>query len=399
MKLQFSGARHPVVFQAADAVAGEMKTILANWPQIDPTHHDVPIEVKGRHGDFDVASPFLDAPIEGLTSVAAACGAIVDTAQSLLEANPDYLCLHCTAYETGGQLVVLTGSAHAGKSTLAARMCAEDVLVYCDDMLPLTAPDNLGLALGIPPRPRMPLPQSAGQTIAAHIRDHTAANDGKYCYLDTHHLAEHGRTAPIGAVILLDRRKDGPAGFAPAGRSEALKHLLLRNMMRELPARTITDRLDAILEAVPCIKLFYSRLDDAAELLTKTFGHWPVSPVAIAPSDAVPGAPLLTVDTDSPSPPRGLAVPLDIPFTRAPGVLARAVDAELFLFDAQDVSVLHMNTLATGIWALLEEPITLDEAVDTLATAFPDTPRDTILADTRSLFNDLSRNRLIVQAV
>lgn len=393
--LQFAGTGHPVFCFDAEEVAAHVRTVLKDWPQMAVETDGAPISVVGDHGYYSISSPFLAEPLHGLSAVGAACGAIVDTAQSFLSAHPDHLCLHAMSFEIGGQLVIATGTARMGKSTLAARMAAEDVLVYSDDMLPLTAPDNFGLALGVPPRPRMPLPNGSGQTLAAHVRDHAAANDGRYCYLDSTNIAPHGRTAPIGAVLLLDRRADGPAGFAPADRAEALRHLLLRNLVRNGPATALTERLEKLIDSVPCVKLFYSRLDDAADLLMAAFQSWPVDVEAMVAGQPEPGAPLVS-DNSEPRE-RGKVSP-DARFVRAPGILARRVGDEIFLFDSDDTTVLNLNALAGGVWALLEEPVSAREAGDVLAEAFAETPRVVVMADTEALFADLKRNGLIVSA-
>lgn len=393
--LHFSGAAHQIMCFDAGPVADHIRTVLAGWPQAAIAGDAAPISVVGDQGYYTIASPFSDQPMHGLSSVGAACGAIVDVSQSFLAAHPDHLCLHAMSFEIGGRLVVLTGTARMGKSTLSARMAAEDVLVYSDDMLPLTAPDNLGLALGVPPRPRMPLPEGSGDIVAAHVRDHAAANDGRYCYLDGTNIAPHGRTAPIGAVLLLDRRADGPAGFAPAERAEALRHLVLRNIVRTGPASALTARLEALIETVPCVKLFYSSLDDAAALLMKTLGTWPVDAAALIADQPEPGAALKTAEGTQRA--RG-SVALETKFVRAPGIVARRVGDEIFLFDSDDTTVLNLNALAGGVWTLLEEPISAREAGDVLAEAFAETPRIVIMNDTEALFSDLLRNRLIVSA-
>src|SRR5690554_6156618 len=105
--IQFEGATQPVLFDNADPVAAQVRKILPLWPQIDPNPSSLTTTVVGENGRYSVNSLWLDAPIEGLEDVAAACGAIVDSAQSMIDANRDWLCLHCATYEIGGQLVVL----------------------------------------------------------------------------------------------------------------------------------------------------------------------------------------------------------------------------------------------------------------------------------------------------
>lgn len=387
--LQFKGTGHPVVIEDAPEVVAHVQTVLSHWPMIEPLPGDTPSRVV-RHGrTYTVHSPWLDTPLERLTAVAAACGAVVDAAQSFLECHPDHLCLHSATYEVGGRLVVMTGTAHAGKSTLAARMAREDVLVYCDDMLPLRGGDNHGVALGLPPRPRLPLPPS--RAMAAHVARHTAASDGKYCYLDTTNLAPHGRTAPIGIVILLDRRAEGPAGFAPASRPEALQHLLKRNMVRKGSMQDLADRLESVIAGVPCVRLYYSDMEDVAALLMRSFGHWPIDAAGLTANQPAPGAPLTQPQPAS----RSGHFPPDTKMVRAKAIAGKAIEDEIFLFDAGGASVYHLNALASAIWRLLETPHSVSEVAALLSELFPETRADTIRADIGALFADLDANGVI----
>jgi hypothetical protein len=203
-----------VGFEDALDVADHLHRTLRGWV-VAPADaaEDAAVAVSGGLDGFTVRSPWLDEPITGLTSVAAACCVVADLAECLLDASPDLLCLHCGAAEIGGRLVALTGPSHMGKSTLAARLSMEDVVLYCDDMLPIDR-EGHGIALGVGPRLRLPLPAAASPAFAAHVAAHRGPSDGRYAYVNAPSVASHGRRAPIGAVLLLDRRRAAPPACA-----------------------------------------------------------------------------------------------------------------------------------------------------------------------------------------
>lgn len=339
--------------------------------------------------------------MDGLTGVAAVCCAIVDIAQSWLEARPDHLCLHATAVEIGGRLVVFAGQGRAGKSTLAARFCAEDVVVYCDDSLPIVLDaEPFGVALGVPPRLRFPLPERASGGFRDFVGRHCAAFDNRYGYVQSPAVAAHGRRAPIGAVVLLDRRQDGPAGFQPVSRAETLQYLLLRNLRHDQPSLALAERMHELMDRTLNIRLFYADLEDAVSLVLKTFARWPAPEAETLASPYPPGTPFdlpqrgrASRTGDGPS---GIAA--DRMFVRSPGFSVRALDGELFLVDVEQQGILHLNPLAAGVWNLLAEPASRNDAAEALGYAFPDVDGARIEGDIDLLFGDLFAHGLIRDA-
>ncbi|RUT28836.1 PqqD family peptide modification chaperone [Arsenicitalea aurantiaca] len=393
--LRFAGTDRTVVFENAEPVAGALSRVLKLWPAAPaaPRGGGDDIAITGTGRAFSCTAPTLDTPYDGLTSVSAACCAIVDIARAFLEKHTDMLCLHCAAFEIGGRLVVIAGHARAGKSTLAARLAAEPVALYCDDMLPIHPASGQGMALGVPPRLRLPLPASASRPFRDFLAHHAGPADTRYAYLDAPRLVPHGRTAPIGAIILLDRRVDGPAGFAAASRSETLQHLLLRNLSHERPAAELAAAMETLMTRTLNLRLFYSDLDEVAALLCDAFRVWPRDAESLV-SGAIPGSPLPLEENDLVERIRP-GLDAQRAYRRALGIGVRAIDGELFLIDDTQQAVLHLNQLATGVWNLLEDPVSIAEATDILACAFPAMPRQIIGGDVEALFADLCAHRLI----
>ncbi|EHK53331.1 hypothetical protein [Allomesorhizobium alhagi] len=124
--------------------------------------------------------------------------------------------------EFAERLVVFPSTNRAGKSTLIARLAAEGVAVHADDLLPLT-PDDEGMSLGISPRLRLPLPETAGATLTRFVMENQGAADGRYKYLELAAplLAPFGESCPIGAFVLLERQIHRAAELLAAPRGLA----------------------------------------------------------------------------------------------------------------------------------------------------------------------------------
>ncbi len=82
-------------------------------------------------------------------------------------------------------------------------------------------------------------------------------------------------------------------------------------------------------------------------------------------------------------------------YRRADGIAERKIDDEIFLIGAENQSLFHLNALAAAIWNLLEEPLTIDDAVEIISKAFPEMPADAISSDVGKLIKRLAANDLV----
>jgi hypothetical protein len=296
----------------------------------------------------------------------------------------------------GGRLVVFPSGSRAGKSTLVARLAAAGCLVYGDDVLPLDETDELGLALGLAPRPRIPLPANASLAFRQFIEAHAGPADDRYLYLNLEDgLAPRGATAPLGAIVLLDRQPSGPASLSHASRADTLKALIRQNFARSEPARALLDRLHRLMSRVPCLALRYSELDEAAELIRRTLSSWPpkldsrLVPVRV---DRVPeqGDGAIEEAQELPS------LPVHQRWRRNPSIKLEVVDGEAFLAGPDDAAIHHLNAIGTGLWNLLGEGIDQIEAAAVLHGAFPEIDRGIIAGDVAGLFSALAEAGVIV---
>lgn len=391
LTLGFSERRVPVQFIDAVEVAVYMHDCLHDWEiaEIAATD-DPPVTVRATEDGYTVESIWLDEPVVGLTDVAAACCALIDVIECLLDADHSLLCLHCAAAEIGGQLVVMTGPSHVGKSTLASRLSAEDLVLFCDDMLPLDTRGR-GIAVGLGPRLRLPLPAAAAPEFREHVARHMGPTDERYGYLNAPTVAGYGRRAPIGAIVLLDRRPDGPARFRKAAPAEALGFLIEQNLAMDREPEEMLDRLRRLAGGALCLRLEYSDLEDVTALIMQTFAQWPPRDLKVLPALAEkPREQEYDAPIVEPDPAR--------PFVRRRDVAVRHFGGELFLSHAEERRILRLNEVGGAVWTLLDAVTTPDEIAGDLAVAFPDVPRTTIDADVRRLMGEMHAFALIREA-
>lgn len=398
-RLDFAGVAHPVILpddaQLLDGLWWVMRGWTAAESAVRPPPGDAPActwlvpELLPEAQGYRLHSTHLDAPLSGLAVASAVCGIIADLAQSWFGQRPGSLALHCAAARIGGRLVAFAGPARAGKSTLAARLTAEpDMELFCDDVLPLD-PDGTAMALGTAPRLRLPLPDGVSPRFRAHVRRHLGPSDGRYGYVVTDTIAPHGTTAPLAALVILDRRDSGPARLHAMETGEAAAHLLRQNMSDLAGPDAALDRVEELARGLVCARLVYADLEEAVQLLRATFAGGVIP--ALAPP-LPPDAPL-TAD----APPPVLTDP-DAIWRRAPEATIRRVSDAAFVWRLGEGDMWHLNPVAEAVWVLLQIPGTAADLAEVLAEAFPVEPREGLLDDLRRLLAALHDAGLVEAA-
>ncbi|WP_157928767.1 PqqD family protein [Pararhizobium haloflavum] len=319
-----------------------------------------------------------------LNAVGTANRLVVEVLGASIAANPERLCFHCASVRIGGRLVLFPSEARAGKSTLAAYLASQGHEIFGDDALALAPGDREGVALGLAPRLRRPLPPTLGGAARDYIERAGRIDDRRYSYLDLPggRLAKRGEQAPLGALVLLDRRDDGPVEFFSAERPAMLRALIAQNFARAAPASTLIDRLHAVVERLPRYRLCYSDLEEAAAVLASAFASWP-------PRIAVAEKPETLGDGSDRSITSSFSyadIPPNLAFARSTDVQLRTVDGEMFLADDSECAIYHLNAVGVGIWNLLDQPTSRDEAASILAEAFPHVERAVIRDDVAAVY-------------
>lgn len=412
----FTGVPQPVRLIDCGPLMDGFQEIFPTWrPRLeasDPAVQPVITVRRRKGGQYRIEAPWLDEPIKTDTRVCTFASIVVDVIYAWLEANPPSLCMHCAAAEFDGRLVVFPSTNQSGKSSLITRLMADKYVSYGDDLLALT-PEGQGMSFGIPPRLRRPLPLSE-KKLAEFVRAHAGPADkwNQYIAAKISTIAPFGQARPIGAFVMLTRKAAGSAELVPADAAHSLRNMVYQNLMRRGSAQAVFELSHRLAEEKPCWYLRYSRLDDAVAILRTAFAPgtgrgftlpdrepYPTlerSRLALAPEGPVPGAERSARSGCS-----------SVVLTRAPSceawirradVLTRQGQGESFLFRETGDAIFHLNAMGGAVWELLAEPLSEAEAVDLLASVFPETPRAEIAADVAALFEALEKKELILKA-
>jgi len=338
---------------------------------------------------FDVESVYVEEPLIGLPTASALCAVMADVLEAHIEESQNPIALHAGAVAISNRLIAITGPRQAGKSTLIARLCAEpDLQIFCDDVLPIS-PLGEGVALGVAPRLRLPLPAKASQHFKQFARQHLGPHDNRYGYLCTTNLAGNGTRLPLGAIVVLDRQIDTAACLHTMNEDDALFYALEQNMGQfDTPAKALATT-QAVLGKVTCVRLVYSNLEEAVQLLRKAFG----GDEAIHPDVPVKPAQGWT----PPTPHAHRPVNPQQVFKRAPTAALRRIGQSAFLWQAGEHTIWRLNRVGQAVWVLLEIPGNARELVEALAEVFVQVPQEQLQHDVAALLGILNAEGFVVE--
>ena len=253
--VRFGAYKANVEFDDCDDLLLGFKAILRGWDVTEVTCNDAAssiIRFKKRNGWFYWQSKRLPPPKgwkpHGPKKV---MDAVADFQYRFLDWHSqeftEQFCLHCAAVEMNGGLIVFPSIQKAGKSTLVTELAMIGNRVFCDDVLPIDPQNAHGIAMGILPRLRLPLPLWLSTRHLKFVNSRLGLADRYSAYINLHdsELAGFGDTAPVRAIIILQRRTEAvPAKLLKAGKAQSLAKLIDQNYAQHLsPTRICDDRL------------------------------------------------------------------------------------------------------------------------------------------------------------
>lgn len=379
-----------------------IRAILPGWPFVQVSQDAavtpvVTISSSQREGWYRSVGLASGGKVRSYDAVDAVCDMIVELSWEMLRSGEWLMCLHAAAIEMAGRLVIVPNVRQAGKSTLTSCLAHRGFPVFSDDFVPVkldTEGHLIGHANGICPRLRLPLPKE----FSTGFRDWAAADpgpaNGRYKYLSSPDLPCNGSASPLGAIVILDRRRSGPVTLTPMDGAEAVAALLYQNFARSVHSATILQVLKVLLSAVQPMRLRYSNAEAAADFLAGAFNHWDSPPPVAEDADTLTFREVDEVELAD-------AAPVFRPervYAQAEGITEMPMNGNHYLTDASGLAIHGLNEGALVIWRLIEEPMRIGELCDLLAEVFPDTPRDRIEADCTKVLKGFVENRLVAPA-
>jgi hypothetical protein len=289
----------------------------------------------------------------------------------------------------------------AGKSLLAASFLQHRVRIFADDLLAVTE-EGEGMAFGLPPRLRLPLPPTAGR-LSAELETMPGHGDGRYHFLYAGEaVAALGEKRPIGAIVLLRRFPEGQGNGPELRRlspASALQCMAYQFQMREGQAVSIFELARRLCERVPLWVLDYGSPEEAAELMVREAARVFSAPVAGEEGEHLPRGYLTESDRLS-MPARGRAFPSErnLRWLRAPGMHIHENGAFAYLIPKEQNSIFGVDSIGLAVLSLLEEPLSIAEAAGLLAEVFPQTGHEHLESDLSAFFRLLFEQGLIVRA-
>ena len=83
-------------------------------------------------------------------------------------------------------------------------------------------------------------------------------------------------------------------------------------------------------------------------------------------------------------------------YAQNPNIAERSIDDTVFLVDPDTDIVFYLDSLGTGIWHLLKEPVNMADASRIVQQAFPEMHPEEIARDVSTLISDMSRRNLLL---
>ncbi len=397
--LHLDALNAPVALRVDDAYLRALPAVFANWPfDLRNSFSEQPFaSVTLNNTGYALTSPFMEETVTHSDPVDSLCALVVEIAWARLRQNTRLLCLHGAAVEFSGRLVVFPSTRRAGKSTLTVALASAGKTVFTDDFLPLQiGADNRieGLSNGISPRLRLPAPPQFGLRASQYITARQQISNARYQYVVPRgaELARFNQSAPLGALVFLERVEGQPPELEETTAAEALRALITQNFSRAMNAAGILKVLGAAAEQTPAYRLRYDAVEPAIALLETRFSEWqtPAATFNEPPEDTLFASAL---ETDSWA--TGPDVETDA-LLQAPGITEVATNGERFLSGRNGKSIHNLNDGAAMIWRLLEEPSTASEIIGMLHAVFPEQKIDTIRSDVMETLRAFAANGLLV---
>lgn len=270
---------NPVLVENAEAVMPYLPYYMAGWPlkwagPVAETPPDVKV-IEHPDGTYQVVSAgpggsdfMFDNPYDAANGLA---GGLISV---FVSRDPQMVCLHAGAARVGDGLVVVIGDSFAGKSSVALHLAVLGNRFFGDDQIGVTLENpSQGLCLGLMPKVRLPLPEDCGDAFREFVDGYSSMQGDEMAYLKLWEgeAGTFGDTAPVRALVFLDRRDAGETELHPASRPELVKTMVRTAFAPHISSPGLLAGLTRLADAAEAYHLQFSSSRDAAGLLSREF--------------------------------------------------------------------------------------------------------------------------------
>jgi hypothetical protein len=258
---------------APRAVLSLVPLFLHHWKSLPAGNIAATITCRPQGRGIAVSAPVLPGGVYLAADSIEAADVVAASLAAVAVRGKDVILPHAGAVQSPAGLILLLADTAGGKSTLALTLAAAGWRLFGDDRLGLCREDgrSIGIALGLAPKLRLPLPQTAtGLTHFAAARPGRREGALTYLALGLEEQAVAGTHAPIAACLLL-QRDGGDPRLEPAAPPQLVKMLAESAAAPWLSAGEVLDA--AVSHAgLPCLRLHYVEAAGTLPLLMQQFG-------------------------------------------------------------------------------------------------------------------------------
>ena len=269
----FAGLAGPIGVAAPAEVLGWLAGFL-EWPAAPaPANCAVTVERQGTR--FRVRGGLDPDGVRATgTAIDAANLATAALIETLVVDDPALVGVHAAAIDGPGGLTLLVGASGAGKSSIALHLARSGHRLFADDQILMRLEEGAaeGIALGLRPKVRRPIPPGFGRDFADFARDRTVLETDVFVALalDANLQAPFAHRRPVGAIVVLERTPADGQRLTRTSASAALRRLLTETIG---PPDQTAGRVAALAQlcaAVPVFHLAFSDSPAAAAALRET---------------------------------------------------------------------------------------------------------------------------------
>lgn len=379
-----------------------LEKIIPGWSfqilKSDQEFTDSFIKIDNTELGHVVSSIYSDSKKLFRDPVDAICEILAQLAWATVEANLDWLCLHCAACEIDGGLVLFPSRKKGGKSTIAATMGLMGIPIHSEDFLAIEIGDNAelhGISNGAAVRLRLPWPLNLSDCARSELQKSTVAESPSYSYHNVPGVmpVKRGKRLPILGIVLLDRNASyRNARLEGVALDDVLTTVIFQNFARLSTAERILAILHFLVSNVQTYQLQYSKAEDGAKTLIDYFRAAeatyapPLPSQLIAPCFPTENSRSATVADYDPQ----------LPLRQNRQVKSYNIEETVFLAGGEGHGVHKLDQIGSAIWNLMTNPMSVSDISLVLNEAFPDNSPDSMRDDLDKLIKSLLAAELIV---